>query len=205
MLRIMHVDEISDLLLRLPSVVRMQEMRSAGFGPAVMNWLAALEKAFTASRLYQAGSIAALRSELLAAMQGQIPNSIEFRGRPTRSRILNAVASRSLQHAADVASNLIAENRSRIVDAERVAQQIVAAAMPRKLMALRDQGMTNTEYLQQFRRSLRSIPDLENISIHLEGLVGPYDALILLDRALGPYQEMMPVPVGLWMVPSPTK
>ena len=66
MLRIMQTEEIASLLLLLPDLVRQQERRSTDFVPNAGKWLNSLEGVFAASRLYQAGSIAMLRSGLVA-------------------------------------------------------------------------------------------------------------------------------------------
>ena len=189
MLRILHIEEIEGLLLLLPDLVRQQEQRASAFVRNAAAWLNSLEKAFAANRLYHAGSVAVLRSGLVAAEQGQVPKQLEFRGLPSRPRLLNAVASRAVQQAADVASTLIAENRPRLVEAERVAQQIIAVVMSRGLDTVRDATVSNTEYLRTVRRSLAASGDLESAAAHLEGLVGPQDALILFDRALAIHRD----------------
>lgn len=184
MLRIVHIEEIEELLLLLPALVEQQELRSANFVSNVGVWLHSLEKAFAANRLYQAGNIATLRSGLVAAEQGHVPTGLEFRGRPSRWRVLSAVASQAMQRAAEVASTLIAENRPRLAEAERVAQQIVAVALSRGLIATRKEEVSNTQYLRLLRDRIVSSGDIESAVVHLEGLVGRHDALILLDRAL---------------------
>ena len=138
MLRIMQAEEIASLLLLLPDLVRQQELRSTDFVPNAGEWLNSLEGVFAASRLYQTGSIAMLRSGLVAVEQGHLPAGLQFRGHPTRSRVLNAVASQVLQRAAELASTLIAENQPRFAEAERVAQQIVATARSRGLIPVRE-------------------------------------------------------------------
>lgn len=183
----MHIDEIAHLLLQLPELVHQQERRSPDFVQNTGAWLSSLEKALIANRLHQAGLIAMLRTSLVAAQQGEVPAGHEFRGRPTRLRVLNAVASETLQRATEIASLLLAENQSRIAEAERVAQQIVAVAVSRRLIAVREEKASNTQYLQTLRNGLVANGDLESAFAHLEGLVGPQDALILLDRALTPY------------------
>lgn len=184
MLRIMQAEEIASLLLLLPDLVRQQERRSAEFVPNASEWLNSLEGVFAASRLYQSGSIAMLRSSLVAVEQGHLPAGLQFRGRQTRSRVVGAVASQALQRAADMASTLIAENQARFAEAERVAQQVVAAALSRGLIADRPSEVSNTQYLLMLRHNLVASADLENAVVHLEGLVGPYDTLILIDRSL---------------------
>ena len=202
MLRIVHIEEIEGLLLLLPTLVQQQERRSTDFAPNACAWLNSLEKVFAANRLYQAGYIATLRSGLVAVEQGQVPAGLEFRGRPTRSRVLNAVASQALQRAAEVASTLIAENQPRLTEAERIAHQIVSAALSRGLITAREEGVSNTEYLRMLRHSLGTSSDLENAFVHLEGLVGPHDAFILFDRALAPYFDVASLAVQSRTLPS---
>ncbi len=102
-------------------------------------------------------------------------------------KYLNAAASQALQRAAELASALIAENRPRLAEAERVVQQVVAVALSRELIAARDEAMTGTDYLVMVRKNLSASSDLDSAFVALEGLVGPTDALVLLDRALSPY------------------
>lgn len=184
MLRIMQAEGIAELLLSLPDLVRQQELRHADFALNTTAWLKSLETLLAGSRIFQAGSIAMLRSSLVAAEQGQVPSGIEFRGRPTRSRVLNAVAWQALQRAAEVASSLMAENQPRFSEATRIAQQIISAALSRGLVPPTEKGMSNTQYLRMLRGILITHTDLESAAVHLEGLVGSQDALVLLDRAL---------------------
>jgi hypothetical protein len=184
MLRIASIEEIEALLLQLPDLIRLQERRSPEFADDTTAWLSSLENAFTANRLYQAAAVATLRSGLIAAEHGHLPDGLEFRGRPTRSRVMVALASHAIQRAVDLASTVVAENRPRLAESERVAQQIVAAVRSRESIPAREEGVTNTQYLRMLRRSLSASADLENAMVHLEGLVGPNDALVLLDRAL---------------------
>ena len=203
MLRIVHVEEMEGLLLLLPDLVRQQQGRSIAFAQNASAWLSSLEKVFEANRLYQAGQVAALRSGLIAVQQGQVPAGLEFRGLPSRSRVLNAMASQVLQRAAEVALTLIAENRPRLAEAARVAQQVIAVALSRGLINAREQEGSNTQYLRLLRRSFATSADLESVAVHLEGLVGPHDALILLDRALGPHLYIAPVATQSVPLPLP--
>lgn len=184
MLSIVHLEEIEGLLLQLPGLVRQQEEHAVDYVKQAGLWLAALEQSFTANRLYQAGNIAVLRSGLVAVEQGQVPAGLEFRSPPTRGKLLSAAAAQALQRAAEVATQLLAENRPRITEAERVAQQIIAAALARGLIPARDAQISHTQYLRLIRRSFPAGSDLENAAVHLEGLVGAQDCLICLDRAL---------------------
>jgi hypothetical protein len=194
MLRIVHVEEIAAHLLRVPALVREQASRSFSFADNVAAWLVSLETVLSANQLYQAGRIATLRSGLVAAQHGQIPAGIEFRGLPSRLKVLNAVASQALQAGSEIAAAVVAEHRPRILEGERVAQQIIAAALSRGVVMPRPAGGSNTHYLRELRRNLAASADLEAGTVHLEGLVGPHDTLVLLDRALSPHINAAPAP-----------
>jgi hypothetical protein len=184
MLHIVQVEEIETLLLQLPSIIQKQQERSVDFVTTVGVWLHSLEKIFNANRLYQASNIAILRSKLVAAEQGHVPTELKFRNKPSRSQILNVIAAQVLQDAVEIASSLIAENRPRIEEAERVAQQIIVFASAHGLIIARSKEVSNSHYLLLLRNSLASNADSQNAVVHLEGLVGSHDTLILLDRAL---------------------
>ena len=184
MLRIIHIEEITGRLLLLPDLVRQQERRSPDFARNADEWLNSLETVFAANRLHEAGVIAVLRSGLVAVEQGQVPVGLEFRGRPSRSRIVNAAAAQALQRAADVASNIIARNQARVSEGERVARQIVAVSISRGLIPSPEGRSNNSEYVRELRRNLAAHDDLESAAALLDSLVGPHDALVLIDRAL---------------------
>ena len=183
MLRLLQVEEIERLLLELPALVGLQERRSTDFAPRAASWLGSLEEVLSANRLYQAGLVAGIRSNLTLADQGQISGDFQYRGRPTRTRVMASAASEALQRSAEIVAGVLGDNRARIGDAERVAQQVIAALRSHGLPP-RPEGMANETYLRTLRASLSQNADLETVLVHLEGLVGSQDALVLLDRAI---------------------
>lgn len=184
MLHIVHLEEIEALLLDSLALVEHQDQRSPEFSPRVRDWLTRLETVLMANRLYQAGSVAAIRSSLIAAEHGHVPGELKFRGRPTRSRVLSVVASQCMQQAVSLANALVAEHRARISEAERITRQIVTTAAARGLLSYDAAEQGTTQYLRSVRQILATSSDLETAASHVEGLVGPHDLLVLLDRAL---------------------
>jgi hypothetical protein len=184
MLHIADLEEIESLLLQLPSLVRKQERRNTKFAAGVREWLVALEEVFAANRLHQSGSIAAIRSTLIAAGHHQVPVDLKFRGHPTRSRVLNAVASQCLRQAVALATDLVSEHRTRVSEAERISQQIIAAAASRDLIGSAPGSRGHTLFLRRLRQGLTASGDLQAALVRVEGLVGPEDLPVLLERAL---------------------
>lgn len=183
MLSIVNLEELERLLLALPALVRRQEQRSPSFVAHGTDWLKLLEEALVATRQYQAGAIAAMRSRVLSAEQGEIPSDVTFRGKPTRGRVTAAVLSDVLRRAAELVSSIVADHRGRFGEAERVAVQLVTVANSRSVLPPRGTSSTS-EHLAAVRTALDQAGDLQAGAVHLESLVGARDALVFLDRAL---------------------
>lgn len=183
MLRITHVEEIERILLLLPALVREQEARSPFFPDNVAGWLAQAEKMLAAKNLYQAATIAVLRSDLALARQGHLRPGVALRGVPSRSRIRSVAAAQAISRAAEVLSAIVQENRPRFAEAEAIAQQLVAVALAQSLVVPPHPAMSRTDYLLDLRGRVLS-SELATALLRLEGLVGPNDVLVLLDRAL---------------------
>ena len=187
MLRITHAEELTNLALLVPSLVEMQEAESFQFPAAVSDWMKAVEESLASARSPQTAVLASLRAGINAARRGQVPDHVHIRGRPTRSRTIAAVATQALHEAAAITSNLLLESNGRFTEASALAQQIAALASARDAIPTREAGVTNTMYLSDLRAGLGSIDEFAAALIRLDGLVGPYDALVVLDRALEPY------------------
>lgn len=188
MLRILQVEELESILLELPYLVRQQEQRSPDFVAKTKQWLTALELALSSNRLYQAGLIAALKSELVSTENGRTPSGIEVRGRATSSRVSAAVASETLHRASEIAGRILDDQRQRISEAQRLAHQLVASGMAMGSIPERAGANDNSEYLRTVHRSLKESAGLGNAVTHLQGLVGPHDSLLLIDRALSSFR-----------------
>src|SRR5688572_9795010 len=119
MLRIMQLEEIENALLMLPAIIDRQRSGNPEFGDHAIAWLERLEKVLIEIRSFQAGQVAAIRGGLAAVDVRRSPDTTEFRGRATRTRLRNAAAVQALHQAADLAGTVLAENRQRVTDAER--------------------------------------------------------------------------------------
>lgn len=183
MLRITHVEEIERLLLELPDLVRKQEQRDAFFPESAAAWLSRLEQTLVAKNLYQAATVAMLRSELVAAGQGQVPTNVAFKATASRRAIKSGVAAQAVQRASEVVSAIVQENRRRFAEGEEIAQQLVAVAVGRGIIVPPEPNMSPTEYFWDLRNRLIH-GEMESVVLRLEALVGPNDILILLSRAL---------------------
>jgi hypothetical protein len=184
MLRILNLEEIEGMLLRIRNLVDLQDQRDPDFVEGVKEWLSGLEKALENNRLAVAGNVAALRGMLLSAEQGVIPSGIVFHGRATRRKIRDATGAYVLRQSGDLVSSVIQRDRGQVAEAERMTRQLVALAKAKGLIQELPSGENFTDMLQAIWRRLSADPDISAGTINVEGLIGPHDALVVLDRIL---------------------
>ena len=171
-------------MLLLPSVVSNHASQNGEYAQSAFDWLKTLEGILLRNRQYQASAISTLRDLLISVNHGYVPADIPVKDRLSRKKVLDIATSQALQRAENIVSSWIDESHKRISEAELIAQQVIAVARSRMLIPPADEGETNTGYLRRVRSNLSAYGDIENALVHLEGLVGHYEALILLDRSL---------------------
>jgi len=182
-LRIVNVEEIERLLLAVPGLVDRLERKDAELDLHAREWLVSLEAALQANRLPVASTIASLRCQIKAAQQGSVLPGIRISGRLTPRRAVRAVVAESLAAASSAVLETIAKDRSRIDEAERMMRQLVARGGSRGLVSvIPPDALDHGAKLGAAWRNLRDDEELGQVAIHVEGLVGPHDSLILLDR-----------------------
>lgn len=184
MLRIVNLEEIEGMLLRIRGLIDLQEKRNIGFVKEVKSWLAELEKVLGNNRIPAAGNVASLLGLLISAERGAIPEEIVLQGRPTKRKITEATASHVLQLVGDLVSNVIHKDRERVAEARRLSRQLVTLAKAKKLISELPSGENYTGMLKSIWQTLCSDPEISPGAINVEGIVGPHDALIILDRTI---------------------
>jgi hypothetical protein len=178
MLNLIQFEKTERHLLSLSAVVDLQQSRATGFGQAALDWLIAGEDALRAANLASGvGSIAALRSRLLAGLQSGEPSQ---RSRKAR----DLITSRVLEEAQRVMSQSLEPTAARVREAEQLAFRVVAVARAKGVLAdLVSMGFEHQATLQQLQAALERDPDTASALVHMIGLVGRFDALVVLDRA----------------------
>jgi len=184
MLRIVNLEEIHGLLLRIPSLVDELERKEPHAVADVREWLASLERVLESNRLPLAGNIAVLRGGLDSALMGVIPVGVEFHGRASSRKIREAAAAEMLRRASDLVTAAIQGDGSRIDEAERVARQLIALATFKGLIPTSRPAGDAIENVKAVWNAMQSDTEIGQGAAHLVGLVGPHDALIVLDRGI---------------------
>ncbi len=184
MLCIVNLEEIQNLLLRVPCIVELSEQRDINFVPETKKWLTQLECTLKNNQLPASANIASLRGNIISAEQGNIPMGICFEGRATKRKIKNATANQSINQAVDIITASTQKDVERVNEAERIARQLVSIAKSKGLITELPQGKNFSAILQHIWKKMSADQVLSQGVVSVEGLVGPNDALLVLDRTI---------------------
>ncbi len=187
MLHLLNLEEIEALLLKVPALVRRFEDRDPDFIVAVNAWLRAAEEILSNNRLALASEIAVYRGALLAAERG-FPGGTASTSRSGARQAKQARAAGLLQQATDAVSAAIQPRRAQMDEAERVMLQAVAIGVRLGLIPA-ESGREHTAYLQSVLQAMLSRAELASLLVHVTGLLGSSDTLVILDRALSYIQQ----------------
>lgn len=189
MLRLVQLEELGRLAREARSLVDLQTERSPRFVAAVVAWMIAVESALEANRLPAVASVAALRSTILSAERSRGPGESWRASRHARSNATAGAAATALVATVDIVNTEIGLHAERMSEAQALVQQLVAAALSRELTLLTPGESIAHDQLVRLRLDLERHPDFAPAVVRLDGLVGPQDMLILLDRALAVFQH----------------
>jgi hypothetical protein len=184
MLRIVNIEEIQNMLGSISGLVDMQQGLDPNFDEKVKLWLAKLERILESNRIIQVGEIATFRGLILSAENGIIPPGLEIQGRSSKRKIVEAAITFSLRQSSRLVSDFLQKEVDRVSDAERMMRQLLAVAKAKGLIPQISNGSDHTEALKYIWHTLSDDPEILPGTINVEGLVGPHDALIILDRII---------------------
>lgn len=181
MQHLLAIEEVEAQLTKVPGLVRRLDERDPEFSAAVQSWLKAIEDTLGHHGMPVASEIAASRGELIARERGHRDGTsgAVLRGRKYRE----SRAAELLKRVTGLVLNAIQQRRSQLDEAERVMMQIVAVADRLGLIPA-ESGEGHTGYLQTVLQALVNRPELSSLVVHVTGLLGTVDVLIILDRSI---------------------
>lgn len=180
MLSIVHVDRIQDCLRSVSGVVDAQQRRDADFPRKVLEWLTHAEAILHDARQASLSQISALRSHLLSTQYSRKKNTGQ-----SRRVTLEAAASEALAKGQGILSTLIEPRLSQIAEGESLALRVLAVASVKGLLQTISHEKKHQDKLKDILEFLKKDTDTAAATAHFLGILGPVDALIILDRALG--------------------
>jgi hypothetical protein len=182
MLHLLNLEEIEALLLRVPALTDRLEQRDPDYVPAVKSWLALAEDTLGNNRLPVAAEVATCRGALIAVERGDA-DGMPSSGRVGARKWREMRASHLLRQAADAVAEAIRSRRVQVDEASRIMMQLVAAA-DRLGLIPSDTGRDHSAYLRATMTALSERPELAGMVVHVTGLLGMSDFLIVLDRSI---------------------
>lgn len=187
MLHLLNLEAIEALLLQVPALVNRFEERDPLFPPAVQSWLAAVENTLSKNQMPVTSEIAVCRGALISADRGFSDGSAIKRGVGAR-KSKAAQACHLLKRATELIAETIRFRRGQVDEAGRVMMQIVAVA-DRLGLIPPEAGQNHTAYLQAVLQAISDRAELTSLVVHVTGLLGKADTLIVLDRSIASFRQ----------------
>lgn len=187
MLHLLNLEEIEALLLKVPALVKRFEERDPDFFSAVKSWLVDVENTFSRNRMPATSEIAVCRGALISVERG-FPDGSALKSRMGVRNLKEARASHLLKRATDVITETIRSRRGQIDEAGRIMMQIVALADRLGLIPA-ESGQNHTSYLQTIFQVISNRAELASLVVHVTGLLGKADTLIVLDRSIASIRQ----------------
>lgn len=182
-MRIVQVEELQSLLFDVSGLVNMHETKDHGFVVAVKQWFGDLEAVLERNRVPAVGLVASYRGLLSSSEAGVVPEGVVYNGRYSKRKVSEASAIYLLNQANRLVYDLVKKEQARIMEAMEIVRKLVSVARAKELPTVKSAG-DNSEALRFLWRSYSGDSDVAAGTASVEGLVGPYDALVLLDRVL---------------------
>ena len=182
MLPLLNLENIEALLLKVPGLVKRFEERDPDFFQAVKSWLTDVEDTLSKNRMPQTSEIAVCRGSLISVERG-FSDGIALQSRMRARQLREVRASHVLKRATDVIAETIRLRRGQVDEASRVMMQIVAVADHLGLIPA-DTGQNHTAHLQSTLLAMSDRPELTSLVVHVTGILGKADTLIVLDRCI---------------------
>ncbi len=177
MIRLHHLDAIMACLTDVSTLVDLQAQRNAAFQQRTLEWLRRAEDALSESQHPGAASLAALRSRLVRTYQGDGITRRSHKASMAMTSDVLVEAEAALRAAIDPALATLAE-------ANALALQVASVARVKGLIDGSRSAANHRTRVAALHGALKKDPDTMAAIVRLEGLVGPFDVAIILDRAV---------------------
>ncbi len=184
MLRLLNVEEISGLMLKVPELVDAHQRKDPLFSDKAAAWLSSVEVALTSNRLGEAARVAGLRGMIISARQGTIPGTATGPVGQSRRKATAGVAADALRQASDLLAGILQPDQKRLTDCATLMRQVIAVARYHKIIVQKDPAMSLSDHLQLTWRLMLASPQTAAGCVQIQGLASAQEILILLDRAL---------------------
>lgn len=181
MLPLLHLEILQKRLRSIPELVDSQQKRLYTFPEEVLDWLKQAETELENAHLHVVSEIASLRSRLLVTLHGSEDGV--GHGATQRKR-RESVASSVLQEAQQIITRAIDPKIEQIREAEGLAMSVAAVARAKGVIQQASEIASHQEALQFVHGAMSQDPDTGAAIVHITGLLGAIEVLIVLDRAI---------------------
>ena len=184
MLNLLNVEAIRDILLEIPSLVRLYERQDTTFISALKDWLDRMNRILLGNRLLIGMDFALYKGRIISVERGLIPNELKFRRQPSARKIKLTMCYEILLTATKTVKEVFEPILQHFIDNQERARAIVELARLKGLIDPALQATLNREQIKVIWETISKNPEFSSLFINLNVAVGQRDAFILFDRAV---------------------
>ncbi len=181
MLLIPQIEEIQGLLSYISSLIDLVEKRDPDIPRRVSHWLKELEEALAKNRLPVHSEIASLRGILVAVERGAIPPDLGLSEHMAVRKRKTFATIEILRKANEAVFRALRVSIGQLEQAELLATHLVALGKGHDVQLGSLKVGNRNEELARVWEELKKVR--ADMVVHLEGLVGKSNAMVLVDRA----------------------
>jgi hypothetical protein len=177
MLSIHHLEILQARLRSVSAIVDLQQKRLYSFPEKVLEWLRGTEKDLENAHLSIVSQISGLRSQLLVTIHG-------CEAAASKRKRWEEVASSVLREAQQIISQAISPKLEVLRESNELAMRIVAVAKAKGIIDKAREIPSHHESIRFIQNAMGEDSDTAAAMVHLIGLLGTTEVLIILDRAI---------------------
>jgi hypothetical protein len=186
MLRLINLEEIKASFLKVSSIIDLLSEKDSNAIVKTKEWLLEIEKILTNNKIPEVGKIACARGSIISAEMGFVPAGFQV-DNVNKLKLRIFVALEVLKQSSNIVFEIIQKDIVRIEEAERIMRQVIAIAKSKGLLDDFPNPPLTTDILRSFWKKFALDNNLTQGVVSIEGLIGPYDSLIIFDRILALY------------------
>lgn len=188
MLRLPNIEEIHRKLMQIPQLIDRYAAGDESFIQNTLSWFCEVEKILLANRLTIAAELATMRASIISAHRAPASSSTLHLRRREKRRGADATAATTLRSAVELITRRIDQDLALIGNAEKATYELVILARQLKLIPDDFEPKQAYSHLRPLWDQLAANEQTAKHTTYIRSVVGPGDALILLDRVLAQWQ-----------------
>ena len=177
-------EEINSKLLEIPDIIKSFEDCDTDLVDKALEWLNSIEELLKKNNNPAASKISIIKGKLISVKRGAFPLEIQSNGKMSVSKLKQVYTVNILGEVNNLLSQLLNPIQQRILESENLVKHMLAIAYQKNLLKEYYVKSSVNKDIRSLYSAMNGDVDLNPWITKLKSLMGMYEALIILDRAI---------------------